>query len=433
MSGTGAALRARPEELREVASLLRAAGTEVQGLADDVGSARAAGPAWVGLAALEQAARAEATARLVTALALPGERAGVILSEVADATALAREEMTRWQRQGEELAEELARLRVTTSTCDPSVLPVLTARIEQLQLELERARDQVRTAGEELELVLGVAARQLRDAVLPLRAVVEQVTTLGTAGRKLAAARRPARRAAVAVAGLTTLAQARWSRDGRVREAARTRLQGAPERWAQAGRPAPPGRFVPRRLHGPVALVGRLAPVWTWFGALSDLRDGGGQQGWRGTVTRVAAGGALVGIPAMALTVLPPVALAGAVAVGAYTVWTTGSWLYDHRRPIGRAARSAWSRARSAGTRAGGWVRRSGEAAVARARSRAGEGLRRLAQTGRRAGDGATRLGGAAGRWRSEVGRVVGRTGVVPDLPLRPGPRSPVLPLRWSW
>ena len=428
----GAAVPASgPGDLREVATGLHAASAELERLPAEV-RGLAAGSSWVGLAALEQAARAEATGRLLAALADPLEQVAGVLRGLADATDDARHEATRWQHQGDQAAEELLRLRTLLPTAEPTVQLLVASRVEQLELDVLRAGERVRRAEEELETVRLVAARALRDAVLPLRALLEQVATLGLAGHKLVKAHRPVRRAAVAAAGLTTVARARWARDVGAREAARVRLRDAPQRWAQVRQPPPPGRLVPPPLRGPVALLGRLSPVWTWFGALSDLVDGGGSTGWRGGATRAVAAGAVLGVPALALaTVLPPVGLAGMVAVGAYTAWTTGAWLYDHRDVIGRAAGATWSRVRSAGSRAGRWVQGAGEGAVRRARDRAGRGLQQLRETRRFVGTGATRLGTVAGRWAVELHRAGGRG--VPDLPIGPGRRTPVLALGGSW
>ena len=431
MSAPDVLARARPEEVRAVADRLRAAGVELHRLSTEVRTAGAAGPSWVGLAALEQSARADATGRLVASLAAPGDRVAEVLCGVADVTEATRREVERWRRRADEVAEELARLRAAP-TADPWLLPLITARTEALEIELVRAGERVRQAGEDLERALAVAARTLREIVAPLRTALEHLVTLVRAGTKLSGVRRPVARAGVAVAGLTTLARARWARDTGVREAARERLRRTPAGWAGARQGRSAGRFVPRRLHGPVALMGRLSPVWTWFGALSDLRDGGGYEGWRGTVTRTVAGGAVLGVPAMALaTVLPPVALAGAVGVGAYTAWTTGSWLYDHRAAIGRAAGATWSRARSVGAGTGRWVGRAGDAALRRARSRASLGLQRLTEAGRRLTGGGTRRGVVVGRRASRVDQV--RRSAVEDLPLGSGRRSPVLVPGWSW
>ncbi|OLT20985.1 hypothetical protein BJF81_03820 [Ornithinimicrobium sp. CNJ-824] len=188
----------------------------------------------------------------------------------------------------------------------------------------------------------------------------------------------------------------------------------------------------PATLRGPVALLGRLSPAWTWFGALSDLVDGGGRTGWRAGATRAVAAGAVLGVPALALaTVLPPVGLAGMVAVGAYTAWTTGSWLYDHREAIGRAAGATWSRARSGGARAGRWVQRAGGDAARRARDRARRGLQRLAQTRRLVGAGATRVGTVTGRWALELRRTVGAG--LPDPPAGRGGAVPTPSPGGSW
>lgn len=426
-----ALVQARPEDVREVADRLRAAGAELERVAATA-RACAAGPSWVGLAALEQAARAEAAGSLVAALVAPGEEAARILGGVATATEQARAETARWQRRGEELAEELVHLRAAVPTADPSLAPVVASRIEQLELELSRVRERVEATAEELERSLVLAARAVREAAQPLRTALEHLVTLGLAGQKLAKAHRPVRRAVVAAAGLSTMARSRWARDPRAREAARSRLQDASRRWAQLRQGPAPGRFVPPPLRGPTALLGRLSPVWTWFGALADLRDGGGDQGWRGTTTRVVAGGAVLGVPALALAaVLPPVGLAGLVAVGAYTAWTTGSWLYDHRQAVGRAIGATLARVREAGARSARWVEDAGEAARGRARARAARGLRRLGQIAGQVTDGAGRLGPAAGRWVVEAQRL-GRP-TVPDLPIRSGRRSSVLPLRWSW
>ncbi|WP_289018474.1 hypothetical protein [uncultured Ornithinimicrobium sp.] len=419
------------EELREVADGLRAASSELRRLPDEV-RGPGAGPSWVGLAALEQAARAEATARLLAALADPLEHIAGVLRGVADATDDARQETARWQHRADQAVEELARLRAAVPTAEPAVQGLVASRIEQLELEVVRAAERVRRTEEELETVRLVASRALREAVSPLRALLEQVVTLGLAGHKLVKAHRPVRRAVVAAAGLTTVARASWARDAAARAAARARLRDAPRRWAQLRQQPSPGRLVPPPLRGPVALLGRLSPAWTWFGALSDLVDGGGRTGWRAGATRAVAAGAVLGVPALALaTVLPPVGLAGMVAVGAYTAWTTGSWLYDHREAIGRAAGATWSRARSGGARAGRWVQRAGGDAVRRARDRARRGLQRLAQTRRLVGAGATRVATVTGRWALELRRTVGAG--LPDPPAGRGGAVPAPSPGGSW
>lgn len=329
-----------PDELRQAGRLLRGVGVQVEELADRARQQTVdLGEAWTGLAALEQAARAAAVRELVRLTARPGGAAAEAMERAAGVAESAGARVRAWSRRVDECRAELTTLQTLGPPPDPILEQLWRRRLQEVEQELVRARCLVEEAEREWHAVeQDVAAvvstawsvvTELNEARQVLHPVLQTVTKTWATVRS----------AGLATATAIALARARWRRSAPLRDQALRRARV----WFRELTTGRPGRGKDWTLARRVKFVpGPIGWVLTYLGALQDVRTGGGYEGWRGDVTRFLAASALVGGPLMlAGIVLPPLGLAGFVAVSAYQVWTAGNLVWDNRAKLVRYARQA--------------------------------------------------------------------------------------------
>lgn len=417
-------LQTSPEELRRAARVLRGVGADLADLGARAASAAPSRDGWAGVAALEQQARLSSLRRLVELTSLPGAEVATVLDRCADVAEGCTVRVLTWRRRVEELTAELTGLRLQGPPPEPVLEVAWRRRVAELEEEVARARRFIDEAEAEFDDAQQWASRVVLGAwsvVEAVHRVVGYAKGVRTAARRIPwAVVHTVRTSQMVVA----LSRARWAKEAAVRAAALRRgqeiLQGlivqlSPPRGA--GRALGTGRFAP----GPVGLI--LAWVTAW----SDLRTGGGYEGWRGGITRVLATGALVGGPLTLVGLFPPlvaVAPVGISLIGLYQGWILGNVVWDGVTVGMRYVRLA--------RRALPGLRRAGVRLAAEAGLRAGWALRDLRT---RTLVRSTQLALELEDRVDDVGEHVGRIADPLRDPRRwvvglPGGRAPGLPIR---
>lgn len=438
------AVAARPGEITAAARVL--AGTD-HGLREASGRCRASAdecaPAWHGAAALAQGARTRTVESAVSAAA---DQLGILVAALERFAAQCEAEQStirslRWRR-AEATRERDALSAAPVDPADLLRAAQRAARLAELDNVIWRLDRLVFGSEDRLEGLAGTLESLIRHTGPPwLPGDLEGL------GRTLGALGSASKGGRLVVTGAMLLGLAvQHARNadltGRLALVARMHpLFGAVTKvpsWAKLL-----GRF------GPLAI-----PLTVLSSALPDLRDGGGYTGWRGTVTRVTAGVAAAGSLAV-LVPNPWVAGAGAVSVGAYTAWKAGNTIYDNREAVAHLAGMAWEEAKRRAAELGEMV----EAAdllpwgplgpvgpvlhpdTALWAFERGRDTLELGQEGievlRRGWDdlvdalpGGPELPEEAARHVRRFGDPVG----VPDVPVGPGVRLPVVPIGpWRW
>ena len=326
-------LQTSPEELLRGARALQLAGVELDTWGGRLATSTVVG--WGGLAALAQQARAQEVGRLVSQAARPATEAGDAVQRCATVAETATAQVRRWERTLEGLQAEDTALRAIAAPADPATAALWTARLEDVERQVAVAKRRIAEAEEEFAAAQQRAAHVVAEAwsvvtdLRELRDLPEQVST--AARSTVATALRLVHTTDLAVG----LARARWARAGVVRAQALARARRALGRLGDLTwhRPGGTGLRGVRLVPGPVGLA------MAWAGAWSDVRDGGGYDGWRGRTTQITAGAALVGGPLTLGGILyPPLAVAGVGMIGAYQAWMAGNAVYDG---VGTAMRYA--------------------------------------------------------------------------------------------
>ncbi|ANS80694.1 hypothetical protein SGUI_3298 [Serinicoccus hydrothermalis] len=315
-----------PEELERAARLLREAGAQIESVASQVlGSAPPEG-AWSGLAAWQATARVQAVHRVTRSAAGPPQDAAQAIARCAAAARAAADEVRRWQRAGERAAGEAVVLRAPGPPPEPHLETLWRRRLEQLDHEVEAARRRVQDVEEDFRAAQERAAHEVRrawDAVDEARRVGDVPRrALEAVGYAWATGERVVRTTQVVIAR----ARARWARALEVRRAALRRAARALARLGALSRV----RDAPMLLSRIRLVPGPVGMVAAWFTAWSDLRDGGGYEGWRGGTTKVLAGLGLAG--GVMILATPAFPVAGAVGIGllgAYQAWSAGNAAVD--------------------------------------------------------------------------------------------------------
>lgn len=367
-----------PDELRRAARLLRGVGDQVEQVADEARQAASGlGEAWSGLAALEHQARTAALRELMSLTARPGRSVAEALDRAADVAESAGARVAAWTRRVDECRAEQVGLRAAGPPPDPLLEQAWRRRLQQVEEDLVRAQCFVDEAEQEWQRVqqevAGVVSgawsvvrelNQIRQVVQPVHTLVTKAWQ-STVGLYLTTA--------TAIAW----ARGRWRRSWWMRHYALTRAR---EWWVRKVTGAP-GRTKPWTALRAVKLVPTpVGWVLTTLGAVNDVRTGGGYDDWRGPVTRVLAGAALVGAPLiLAGVTLPILAVAGITAVGVYQLWTAGNLVYQHRHTLARYGKLVVTGAAQ--------VQRALDRGRWRAVQRAGEGVRTLRDRTRAARD----------------------------------------------
>ncbi|QFG68945.1 hypothetical protein [Ornithinimicrobium pratense] len=333
-------LLVRPDELRQAGRLLRGVGEQVEELADRARQEVVdLGQAWTGLAALEQQARAAAVRELMRVTARPGRAAADALDRAAEVAASAGDRVRAWSRRVDDCRAELTTLQAMGPPPEPLLEQLWRRHLQEAEQELVLA-----------QCLVGKAEREWRAVEQDVAAVVSTawsvVTELNRTRQVLQPVLTSATKAWTTVrsAGLTTataiaLARARWQRSAPMRDLALRRARV----WFRQLTTGKPGRGKDWTLVRKAKFVpGPVGWVFTYLGALDDVRTGGGYPGWRGDVTRFLAAGALAGGPLMLAGVaLPPLGIAGVAAVSAYQAWTAGNLVWDNRGALVRYAHQA--------------------------------------------------------------------------------------------
>lgn len=434
---TGASvLRTSPEELRRAARQLRAIGTELESLGGKGSAVAGLDGSWRGLAALEQEERTRSVHSLVGLAAAPGRAVAQELDRCADVADDAGARVRSWTARAEDGVAELSMLRGQVPPPEPLLEAAWRRRLEEVEREIERARIRVGDAEADFDR----AQQRAAEVIAGAWSVVEELARLGALGKDVRSAARRIPWAVVHTVRTSQMAisfaRARFARSAAVRalalQRANAQLQALLAVMVGGGKgPTRVGmaRFAP----GPVGLI------LSWVAALSDVRSGGGYQGWRGGTTRVLAAGALVGGPLIvAGVVFPPLAPAAPVGVGLvglYQAWSIGNAVWDGIPVMVRYARLAVRHAplvartgaqltAVAGVRAAGRLRRLRDLAVVRGYQSAVDLGRRVDDVGEQIGRMVVRLPDS-GRLRDRL-REVGVPIRLPSTPLGPVLRAPV-------
>lgn len=384
----GPLLACSAEDLRAAARQLRAAGAQVEELAERAGATVVVDGGWSGLAALEMQAAVESAQRLLHVLAGPGLEAAAVLDEVAGAAEEALTQVRRWARDVDDALDELGGLRAVGPPPESLLQEAWRRRVAELEARVDHAREQLRRTEEDFATVQRRAATILESVWSSVQTALAHVGVLHDLRGKASTVVRHGRRAVVSTVGLVALAHLRWSRSEELRSAARTRLDGSVSKvWAKQVAAAEALRQASGVLAPARRLLARASAVGAWALAVQDVRTGADHDGWRAGITRVLAGGAVVGMPAAVLLVGTPAGLVAVGAVSAYHLWLAGNWLHDHRATILPAVRWGARQVGEGARQAGRGVRQVG-GVVQRAQERAGRGLRRLRQQARDVGSG---------------------------------------------
>ncbi len=359
------ALAISAADLRWAAAVLTAQADRGDTLASQVGALTPAPEHWSGLAALQAGHAREAWALSVGVVLDPLDEVASWVSSFAEEVDAAQDSIRTWVERRLSWAAETTRLEVLLATADDLSRPALLRRRDELaaltrraESEIEateaRLRESAAALAERLDGLWSPAASTVLREVHQLRGAVVQAgraaVTVFASGHVLRLAVHYARSADLAV-------RAALVDDARL--AAQWVLTGA-----RAGRAV--SRF---------AVV--KTPLVVWLTAVPDVVTGGGYGGRRGMTTRVLAGAAL---PASVGVFVPhPLVIGASLAVlGAYSLWSAGNILYDHRGVPARVGSELHRAGRAGAQRLAGLVRRTQEAtddALAWARERIDDGL----------------------------------------------------------
>lgn len=359
---TGSVLFASPAELHQAARVVRGLGGEAQALAGRIG-ASAAPQGWTGVAALARQARAQSLADLVRATAEPAQELAGAVERCAQVAEDAGAQVLRWRRVVDDALVELTRLRAVGPPPEPELLELWRRRLEELEREVATARRRIAEAEDDF----AAAQQRAAEVVAGAWSVVEDLGDLKRVRRKVR--QLPGQvvgtglRVAYGAEAVVAAAQARWAGSAALRAQALARARSALDMLQSLARPGTTvGRL--RVVPGPPGLV------LTWIGALSEVRTGAGYDGWRGTVTRVTAGGALLGGPLiLAGGLLHPVVPAiGVALVGLHQAWMTCNLVWDGVGTALRYARRLAPAVRHVGEQTSRAVAVAGARATARLR-----------------------------------------------------------------
>lgn len=339
MTATGSpVLATSPEELRRAARALRRLGEELQVAGARAGASSAYGDRWTGLAALEQQARTGALRQLVLLSATPGLEVAQALERCADVAEDAGAQVRSGARRTEQALAEVARLRALGPPPEPLLEEVWRQRLQEAEREAARGRALIAEAEE----LFDTAQRQAAGVLGRAWSVVQEAPRIWEVGTDLRKAATAIPRKMVQVVRTTDmvlhLARARWAADAGARAVALRRATARlGQLWEQITSPRAGQRFARARF-----LPGPFGTVISWLSAWGDRRHGGGYAGWRGTITRVLATGALVGGPVALAGLFPPLAPALPVGIGMITVyqsWMLGNAAWDALPAARRYAR----------------------------------------------------------------------------------------------
>ncbi len=410
---------ASPPELRSAARSLAAAQDDLDRLAGRAARTPCPTAQWWGLAALEQQASTEVLLSVLSRTVGPlGElsRAAERLAEVSEQT---QRTVGRLGAQHEAASRE--RALVIAAPVDPTDLAAVARRAARIG-ELDRLLERIGIDRCDAEGALDAVCRQVQGQVERSwpQDLAQDLRTLGEVGFGVFKVYNGARQIGTGVQLLRLSVRYASAIDLRVRLELLIRIRGLVTAvgkvpwWAS-------------RL-GPFGAL--LVPLTVTPPAWADLRDGGGYQGARGTITRITAALAIPGSVAIALPV-PSAHLKafGAITVGAYGAWKGGNYLYDNPEITVLLGHAAWHEARRRagelgdligptprmpwgplgplgpviGTEPGrGWVRDRAEDLI----------------------DDLPELPGQWDRFARQLGEPIR----LDDLPIAPGPRLPVVP-----
>lgn len=325
----------RPDDLREAGRTLRAAGCRLRDAQRLTAGTLPASLRWRGLAAAVHARQVESLARAIGCCSEPLDRVAVAVERFAALAEEGQLERERLVCRYAELVEVRRRLLVRTPPPeDPERL-----RHQAALREVARQLLGIESGLERLEEQLEAARRGLAgelDASRP-PSPPPDLMTLVRLGTSIGGAVGGLRRIHLGVSVLVLSARyarsvdlgARLLLTARVRELV-TVIERAPW-WAKRL-----GRL------GPLSLLASVAvPAWR------DVATGGGHDGVRAVLTRVSGVLGLAGAGALALPVpVPHLKAGGAIALGAHGVWKAGSWVYDNRELVGRLGGVLWEDAK---------------------------------------------------------------------------------------
>ena len=346
-----AAPTADPHGLRDAARRLARSAAELDGRGVAVAAAGTATlSGWSGSASLQFVARARSL-RTSTAQAQDAlEAVSRAAARLADEVEQARQEVARlndgWgdaveraRRQAEDAAEQARRDTADALARGEQALrrgyddgsEELREQSSRLQARYEQVTGDLRDAGFSLERAL-----RERDPVALLPGWVAGGIHTGQYAATAHGLLRTRGAAAARYADLVVQAS-RFYDLGRpaVVTALLSSAQAEKLRDVLTGR-GTTGRFAVAR-----TAAGRAFLPLTFLGGISDAATGGGHDGARGALTRVAgaagaAGALALGATYLGLAALGPVGVAiAAGAVIGYGLWSLGNLVYDHRAQIG--------------------------------------------------------------------------------------------------
>ena len=346
-----AAPTADPEGLREAARRLSRSAAELDGRGVSAATAgTTALTGWSGSASLQFVARARSLRSSTSQAQDALEGVSRAASRFADEVEQARQEVARlndaWgdavaraRRQAEDAAEQARRDALEAAARGEELLrrsyddgsETLREQGSGLTARYDQVTGDLRDAGFSLERAL-----RERDPVALLPGWVAGGIYTGQYGAKAHGLLRTRGAAAARYAYLVVQAS-RFYDLGRpaVANALLTSAQAEKLRDVLTGR-GTTGRFAAAR-----TVLGRAFLPLTFLGGISDAVTGGGYDGARGAVTRVAgaagaAGALALGATYLGLAALGPVGVGiAAAAVIGYGLWSLGNLVYDHREQIG--------------------------------------------------------------------------------------------------
>lgn len=329
----------RPDDLLAAASRLRHAAQRADELTLRLAALDplSAQHGWTGLAALQHSARLQTLREVLDRVSGPGEEAAGGLERCAVAAEHGALTVRRWRGLLEQAEAEQVRLRTLPPTEDPAEEALRRRRWVELEGEVAGCVEGIRRAEEEFSQLQHGLARRLEQGWVDVSAAVDHVRTLVEVGQKAWGLKGKGGNAVVALPLLAQLVRSQLRRSPRGIYRARTKA------LAHLRKIRSPGGLVKKLLGklppGTLDLVGKGSGALTVIDAGARVVDGGGYDGWRAGTTRTLAVGAVVGVP-LALVSAPAVAIGGTVAIGAYTGWITGNWIYDNRGRIGAAGKA---------------------------------------------------------------------------------------------
>ncbi|WP_109474730.1 hypothetical protein [Ornithinimicrobium cavernae] len=327
------ALATRPEDLRLAARTLHGAAAELEEVAARLGrSGATASGGWQGVAALGHQVATERVRAVVLGRCAPAHDAAGSLAVLADQAEHAVAAVRSAQRARDEAtAERIRQITLLGTVTDPLEIAAIRERIMCSDRVIRRAEDEIAWVEERLEQGRRAAEEVLRSSWLGIG--LGELGDLVRAGQEIAPVWRGG--SLLVVGTRVLLATAGLARE--LSPVARLALEARLLRLLRVVR-KPPIIFVLSRLAFRVVIPLTVIPA-----AWSDLRDGGGYEGWRGVTLRVTAALAIPGSVAMVVP-HPVVAGLGAVTVGAYYLAKGGFAIYDHRLLLAQIAQRVLAR-----------------------------------------------------------------------------------------